>query len=53
MNLNNIKLINDNQGIINLVIKSKNTLINAEFINDFEKSIDFISNKKEDKDKSA
>jgi hypothetical protein len=27
MNLNNIKLINDEQGIVNLVIKSKNTLI--------------------------
>ena len=47
MNLNNIKLINDEQGIVNLVIKSKNTLIDAEFINDFKETIDFISNKKE------
>ena len=47
MNLNNIKLINDEQGIVNLIINSKNTLINAEFINDFKEAIDFISNKKE------
>ena len=47
MNLNNIKLINDDQGIVNLIINSKNTLINAEFINDFKKAIDFISNKKD------
>ena len=50
MNLNNIKLINDDQGIVNLIINSKNTLINAEFINDFKKAIDFISNKKDIKD---
>jgi len=47
MNLNNIKLINEEQGIVNLIINSKNTLINAEFINDFKEAIDFISNKKE------
>ena len=47
MNLNNIKLINDDQGIVNLIINSKNTLINAEFINDFKKAVDFISNKKD------
>ncbi len=47
MNLNNIKLINDGHGIVNLVIKSKNTLINEELINDFKESIDFISNKEE------
>jgi enoyl-CoA hydratase/carnithine racemase len=46
MNLSNIKLINDDQGIVNLVIKSKNTLINEEFINDFKKSINFISDSK-------
>ena len=45
MNLNNIKLINDGHGIVNLVIKSKNTLINEELINDFKESIDFISNR--------
>ena len=47
MNLNNIKLINDDQGIVYLIINSKNTLINAEFINDFKKAVDFISNKKD------
>ena len=46
MNLSNIKVSNDDDGITNLIIKSKNTLINDEFINDFIESINFISNYK-------
>ena len=46
MNLSNIKVINNDEGITNLIIKSKNTLINDEFINDFTESIDFIASYK-------
>ena len=46
MNLSNIKVSNDDDGITNLIIKSKNTLINDEFINNFIESINFISNYK-------
>ena len=46
MNLSNIEVSNNDDGITNLIIKSKNILINDEFINDFIESIDFISNYK-------
>ena len=46
MNLSNINVSNDDEGIINLIIKSQNTLIKDEFVNDFIESINFISNYK-------
>ena len=46
MNLSNIKVSNNDDGITNLIIKSRNTLINDEFINDFIESINFIYNYK-------
>ena len=42
MNLSNIEVSNNDDGITNLIIKSKNILINDEFINDFIESIDFF-----------
>ena len=46
MQLDNLKINIDDQNIANLIINSKNTLINKQFIKDFKKAIDYIINDK-------